>query len=184
MDQADLIQNMVTGKTAHVMMVNAAWSQMDDPTKSAVVDKVEFAATPHAQVWCRRPALAIGWAASHAHPRRPQARHRRVPALVPEAAQMATARAGGIPVSAAIFRDPIAQERKYRWMKSISDPPHAISALNFPEASEVIPILELGLNQAVAGEITAVTALNSMADQIHGVMAKYKYNTGALPKLN
>ena len=25
------------------MMVIAAWSQMDDPTKSAVVDKIEFA---------------------------------------------------------------------------------------------------------------------------------------------
>ena len=43
MDQAEVIQNMVTGKTAHIMMVIAAWSQMDDPTKSAVVDKVEFA---------------------------------------------------------------------------------------------------------------------------------------------
>src|SRR5262249_53722388 len=47
MDQADLIQNMVTGKTAHVMMVISAWSQMDDPQKSAVADQGEFAPTPH-----------------------------------------------------------------------------------------------------------------------------------------
>jgi multiple sugar transport system substrate-binding protein len=187
MDQADLIQNMVTGKTAHVMMVIAAWSQMDDPTKSAVVDKVEFAATPHAPGLVSAPGLGhwLGGVARNI----PDDRKRATVAFLrwyqTKAAQMATARAGGIPVSAAIFRDPITQERKYRWMKSISDSlPHAISALNFPEASEVIPILELGLNQAVAGEITAVAALNSMADQIHGVMAKYKYNTGALPKLN
>jgi predicted deacylase len=56
--------------------------------------------------------------------------------------------------------------------------------MNFPEAGEVIPILELGLNQAIAGEITAVAALNGMADQIHAVMAKYRYNTGSLAKLN
>ena len=70
-------------------------------------------------------------------------------------------------------------------MKSIADSlPHAISALKFPEASEVIPVLELGLNQAIAGETKSVAALNSMADQIHAVMAKYKYNTGKLPNLN
>ena len=70
-------------------------------------------------------------------------------------------------------------------MKAIADSlPHAVSTMNFPEAGEVIPILELGLNQAIAGEITSVAALNSMAEQIHAVMAKYKYNTGTLPKLN
>ena len=47
LDQAEVIQNMVTGKAAHIMMVIAAWSQMDDPAKSAVVDKVEFAPPPH-----------------------------------------------------------------------------------------------------------------------------------------
>ena len=47
----------------------------------------------------------------------------------------------------------------------------------------MIPILELGLNRAVAGETTAVAALNDMAGQIHAVMAKYGYKTGALPGL-
>ena len=61
---------------------------------------------------------------------------------------------------------------------------HAVSTMNFPEAGEVIPILELGLNQAIAGETQSVAALNGMADQIHAVMAKYNYNTGTLPKLN
>ena len=32
--------------------------------------------------------------------------------------------------------------------------PHAVNIYQFPEASEVIAILELGLNQAVAGETT------------------------------
>ena len=53
-------------------------------------------------------------------------------------------------------------------MKPIADSlPHAVNIYEFPEASEVIPILELGLNQAVAGETTTVAALNGMADQIH-----------------
>src|SRR5918993_1787193 len=57
LDQAEVIQNMVTGRSAHIMMVIAAWSQMDDPTKSAVVDKVEFAPTPHLPGLPTAPAL-------------------------------------------------------------------------------------------------------------------------------
>ena len=47
----------------------------------------------------------------------------------------------------------------------------------------MIAILELGLNQAVAGEITSTQALNGMADGIHAVMAKYGYKTGKLEPL-
>jgi multiple sugar transport system substrate-binding protein len=61
--------------------------------------------------------------------------------------------------------------------------PHAVSMYQFPEASEVIAILELGLNQAVAGNMAAAPALNSMAEQIHAVMNKYGYTTAKLPPL-
>jgi multiple sugar transport system substrate-binding protein len=187
MDQADLIQNMVTGKTAHVMMVIAAWSQMDDPQKSAVVDKVEFAPTPHGPNLPTAPGLGhwLGGVARNVPDDRKRATVEFLRWYQTKAAQMATAQAGGIPVSAAPYREPIAQERRFRWMKAIAESlPHAVSTMNFPEAGEVIPILELGLNQAIAGEIAPVAALNGMAEQIHAVMAKYNYNTGTLPKLN
>ena len=96
LDQAEVIQNMVTGKAAHIMMVIAAWSQMDDPTKSAVVDKIEFAVPPHVP---RRAARAWARTLARRHlqerPGRSQARDRRVPALVPDQdAQIATAKFG------------------------------------------------------------------------------------------
>ena len=186
MDQADLIQNMVTGKTAHVMMVISAWSQMDDPNKSAVVGKVDFAPTPHAPGHSTAPGLGhwLGGVARNVPDERKRGAVEFLRWYQTKAAQMVTAEAGGIPVSAAIYREPLAQEPRFRWMKAIAESlPHAVSTMNFPEASEVIPILELGLNQAIAGETNSVAALNSMADQIHAVMAKYKYNTGVLPKL-
>jgi multiple sugar transport system substrate-binding protein len=87
-------------------------------------------------------------------------------------------------VSAASYRDPIAQERRYRWMRPLGEAlPHAVNIYQFPEASEVISILELGLNQAVARDTTSVQALNSMAEQIFGVMSKHNYNTAKLPAL-
>ena len=186
MDQADLIQNMVTGKTAHVMMVIAAWSQMDDLNKSAVVDKVEFAPTPHAPGLATAPGLGhwLGGVARNVPDARKRATVEFLRWYQPKAAQMATAQAGGIPVSAAIYREPLAKERRFRWMPAIAESlPHAVSPLNFPEASEVIPVLELGLNQAIGGDTTSVAALNSMAVQIHAVMIKYNYQTGTLPNL-
>ena len=123
MDQADLIQNMVTGKTAHVMMVIAAWSQMDDPQKSAVVDKVEFAPTPHGPNLPTAPGLGhwLGGVARNVPDDRKRATVEFLRWYQTKAAQMATAQAGGIPVSAAPYREPIAQERRFRWMKAIAE---------------------------------------------------------------
>jgi multiple sugar transport system substrate-binding protein len=186
MDQADVIQNMLTGKTAHIMAVIAAWSPMDDPDKSAVVDKVEFAPCPHGPGHSTASGLGhwLGGIAKNI----PDDRKRGVVEFFrwfqTKNAQVAYAKVGGIPVSAAAYKDPISQERRFRWMKPLGDSlPHALNTFQFPEASEVIPILELGLNQAIAGNTTVVAALNDMADQIHGVMSKYKYNTGKLPPL-
>jgi len=99
-------------------------------------------------------------------------------------AQIASAKMGAIPISAAAYNDPMSNERRYRWMKPMAESlKHAVNIYQFPEASEVIAILELGLNRAIAGEITSVAALNSMSDEIQAVMAKNGYKTGKLPPL-
>jgi multiple sugar transport system substrate-binding protein len=187
LDQADVIQNMVTGKAAHAMMVVSAWSQMDDPNKSAVVDKVEYAPTPHAPGFPPGPGLGH-WLAGVAR-NVPDDRKKAAVAFLgwyqTNDAQLANAKFGGIPVSAAVYRDPIAQERRFRWMKALSEAlPHAVNPFQFPEAAEVISVLDIELNRAVAGEITAIDALNSMAGQIYDIMTKYGYKTGKLPPLH
>lgn len=45
--QAQVIQALLTGKAAHATPVIAAWPQLDDATKSAVVGKVNVAVLPH-----------------------------------------------------------------------------------------------------------------------------------------
>ena len=186
LDQAEVIQNMLTGKAAHISVVVSAWSQMDDPDKSAVVDKVEFAVTPHAEGFSTGPGLGhwLGGIARNVPDDRKRSALEFLRWFQTKEAQLAYAKVGGIPVSAASYRDPIAQERRYRWMKPLGEAlPHAVNIYQFPEASEVISILELGLNQAVAGNSTSVQALNGMAEQIFGVMSKRGYNTGKLPAL-
>jgi multiple sugar transport system substrate-binding protein len=186
LDQAEVIQNMVTGKAAHVMIVVAAWSQMDDPNKSAVVDKVEFAPTPHAPGFPPGPGLGhwLGGVAHNVPDDRKRAAVDFLKWYQTKDAQLANAKFGGIPVNAAVYKDPISQERRFRWMNAMQEAlPHAVNIFQFPQAAEVIAILDVGLNRAVAGEITAVDALNGMAGQIHDVMAKYGYKTGSLPPL-
>lgn len=186
LDQAEVIQNMVTGKTAHIMMVIAAWSQMDDATKSIVVDKVEFAPPPHAPGFPTAPGLGhwLGGIARNVPDERKRAVVEFLRWFQTKDAQIASAKLGAIPISAAAYRDPMAEERPYRWMKPLAESlKHSVNIYQFPEAGEVIPILELGLNQAVAGEITSVQALNTMSDQIQAVMAKYQYRTGKLEPL-
>jgi multiple sugar transport system substrate-binding protein len=186
LDQAEVIQNMLTGKAAHISVVVSAWSQMDDPDKSAVIDKVEFAVTPHADGFSTGPGLGhwLGGIARNVPDDRKRSALEFLRWFQTREAQLSYAKVGGIPVSAASYRDPIAQERRYRWMKPLGEAlPHAVNIYQFPQASEVISILELGLNQAVAGNATSTQALNSMAEQIFGVMSKHSYNTGKLPAL-
>lgn len=185
-DQAEVIQAMVTGHAAHIMMVIAAWSQMDDPNKSAIVDKVEWAPPPSAPGLPTAPGLGH-WLAGISR-NVPDDRKRAAVEFLrwfqTKAAQLETAKAGGIPVNAAVYKEPIADERKYRWMKPLAEAlPHAVNIYQFPEASEVIAVLEVGLNRAVAGEITSVDALNSMSDDIEKIMAGHSYKTGSLPPL-
>ena len=186
LDQAEVIQNMVTGKAAHIMTVIAAWSQMDDPTKSIVVDKVEYAPSPHIVGVPSSPGLGhwLGGIARNVPDERKRAAVAFFRWFQTGAAQLAMTKAGGIPVNAATYRDPIADERRYRWMKPLAATlPKAVNIYQFPQSSEVIAILELGLNRAVAGEIGPVPALNGMAEQIYAVMAKYNYNTSKLEPL-
>lgn len=180
-DQAEVIQHMVTGHAAHIMMVVAAWSQMDDPAKSVVVDKVEFAVAPHAEGFPPGPALGhwLGGVSRNIPDDRKRAAVQFLRWFQTRDAQVATAKLGGIPINAAAYKYPISEERKFRWMKPLAESlKYAVNPYQFPQASEVIAILELGLNRAVAGEVTSVDALNGMAAEIRVVMTKYGYVSG------
>jgi multiple sugar transport system substrate-binding protein len=185
-DQAEVIQNMITGKTGHAMFVIAAWSQMDDPAKSAVVDKVEITVPPHVEGAETAPALGhwLGGISHNVPDERKQAAFEFLRWFQTKEAQMANAEMGGVPVHAAPYESPLADERKNRWMKPMAEAlPHAVNIYNFPEASEVIAVLELGLNRAVAGEIDSAAALNGMGTEIAAIMESHDYSTGTLEPL-
>lgn len=186
LDQTDLIQYMVTGRAAHAILTIAAQAQMDDPANSIVVGKVGYANLPTSEGYDPAPALGH-WLGGI--PRNiPDDRKRGALAFLnwfqqPEV-QIEYARAGGTPVSAAAFQSELAEEERFRFMPAMLEAiPYARGLWTIPEGGEIVSITEIGLNQAVAGEIAPREALNRMAAEIEALMARAGYETGRLPDL-
>jgi len=180
-DQAEVLQAVATGKAAHAIAVIAAWPQLDDPAKSAVVDKMELAPPPSLAGLPTGPGLGhwlggISKNVPNDHKRAAVAFFRWFQTAQ---AQITYAQVGGTPVHKAAYEHPMAQERKNRWMKPMAEAlPYAINPFRFPESPEVVAILELGLNQVVAGEVSPEASLDAMTGQIVTLMQSKGYRTG------
>ncbi|MBI3514199.1 MAG: extracellular solute-binding protein [Proteobacteria bacterium] len=184
--QAQVIQNIVTGKTANAIMVIAAWSQMDDPTKSAVVGKIGFAVPPHAPGF--KPAPPLGHFVGCIPKNVP--RERQLAALAflkwfqTFDAQTKYAQSGSPPVRLDVLRSALADKPEGRWMKPLADGlVYARQMWTVPEGAQIVGVLDLRLNQAVTGDLAAAAALNKMSEEIHAIMQKAGYKTGRLPDL-
>ena len=184
--QAQVIQALVTGKAAHGTPVIAAWSQMDDPTKSAVVGKINVAVLPHGPGGKPSPTLGhfIG-----AIPKNIP-RDRQVAALTflkwfqGAPAQRIVAGAGAPPIRKDVLESDLAGKTENRWMKAMVDSaPYPRSMYTVPEGPQIVSVLELRLNQAVIGEKSSAEALNLMATEIMEIMHRGGYKTGKLPDL-
>ena len=184
--QGDLIQLISTGKAAQGMVVSAAWSNFDDPTKSAVVGKI--AAVPIPQPAGGKPAAMLGnW--NLVVPKNiPDAQKKAALAFarwfLTAGAQRAYAEAGAIPVREDVFRSDLAQNPKYRWMSAYVDmQKNASQELGYAEGAQVEQILGLRLNQALIGEMSSGKALNLAAKEIEETFKKSSRRTGTLPPL-
>jgi multiple sugar transport system substrate-binding protein len=184
--QAQVIQALVTGKAAHATPVIAAWSQMDDPNKSAVVGKMNVAPLPHGPGGKTSPTLGhfIG-----AIPKNIP-KDRQVAALAflrwfgSAEAQTIYAKSGQPPIRRDIYDAPFMKTPEFRWARAMAESaPNARMMYTVPEGPQIVSILELRLNQAVIGEKTTADALNTMATEIQDVMTKAGYKTGQLPAL-
>jgi multiple sugar transport system substrate-binding protein len=184
--QAQVIQALVTGKAAHATPVIAAWPQMDDPTKSAVVGKIGIAPLPHGAGGRTTPTLGhfIG-----AIPKNIP-RDRQVAALAflrwfqSYDAQLVYAQAGQAPIRKDVYDAAFMKTPEYRWTGAVvASSPNARMMYTVPEGPQIVSVLELRLNQAVIGEKTSTDALNTMATEIHDLMRAAGYKTGRLPDL-
>ncbi len=184
--QAQVIQQLVTGKAAHAMNVIAAWSQMDDPNRSAVVDKINVAVAPRAANGQHAPTLGhfIGAIPKNIPMERKKAALAFLSWFQKYENQVKYAEFGSPPVRRDVLASDMSKERKFRFMKALLDSaPYARMMHTIPEGAQINAVLELRLNQAVIGEQTSASALNVAAQEIHDIVQKARYHTGKLPDL-
>lgn len=184
--QSDVIQNLVTGKAGHALLVIAAWAQMDDPNKSAVPGTIGFALPPHAPGFPSAPPLGhwLGGIPRNISADRQKAALDFLRWFQTREAQVVYAEAGSPPVRRDVLASDMAGEPRFRWMKPLADG-LAVGRNTFfaREAPEIVAASELRLNQAVAGEVTAAVALNGLADDIETVMKRAGHQTARLEPL-
>jgi len=184
--QGDVIQLISTGKAAQGMVVSAAWSNFDDPTKSAVVGKIVAVPIPRPADG-KSPAMLGNW--NMAIPKNiPDAQKKAALAFsrwfLTAGAQRVYAEAGAIPVREDVFRSDLAQNPKYRWMSAYLEMQKSASQeLGYAEGAQVEQILGLRLNQALIGEMSSGKALNLAAKEIEETFKKNGRRTGTLPPL-
>ena len=184
--QANVIQSIVTGKAGHIVAVIAAWPQMDDPNKSVVVGDVDYAPPPHGPGYKTSPPLGhwLGGIPKNISPERQKAALTFLGWFQTREAQTTYAKVGAPPIRKDVLQSDLAKQKEFRWMKALAEAlPYSRLTFTIPEASEVLAITELRLNQAIAGEMSAAKALNTMAAEIEVVMKKAGYDAPRLPDL-
>jgi len=164
-----------------------AWAQLDDPTKSAVVGKLNAARVPGSAKG--KPAPVLGHWLGGIPKNVPADRQRAALAFLnwfqTRDAQMKYLAAGAPPVRQDVLSDQnLAREPKNRWMKAMADSSDYVNLMwSVPEGSQIGDVLELRLNQAVIGEMTSAQALNAIADECHAIMQRAGYKTGKIAAL-
>jgi multiple sugar transport system substrate-binding protein len=185
--QAQVIQSIVTGRAAQAIIVIAAWAQMEDPQRSAVVGKMNVARVPHAAG--HRPAPTLGHWLAGIPKNVPRERQQAALAFLDwfqkRDSQVAYLDGGSPPVRQDVLSDPtLGAQPRNRWMRAMADSSEFARRMwAIPEGAQIVSVLELRLNQAITGEMQTAPALNAMADEIHTIIRNAGYRTGKLPNL-
>ncbi|MCJ7873207.1 extracellular solute-binding protein [Phaeobacter sp. J2-8] len=183
--QTNVIQNMATGRAGHIQGVPAP-AQFDDPKQSAVVGKVDYAVVPGTDEFGPAPGLGH-WLAGVPKNIADENKQAAVAFLTwfqTDAAQRAYAEAGSPPVSGAVMTSDMADQEPYRYMRALAASiPNAQLTFTIPEASQVLAVTELRLNQAIGGEIELKEALNMAAEEIAKVLSDAGYDAPTLDPL-
>jgi multiple sugar transport system substrate-binding protein len=181
--QSEMLQLLITNKVLQDVMVVAAWPSMDDPEKSLVVDKVNVTVVPkpadgeHATT----SGIWVMGIPQNLPDARKQAGLTFLKWALTKDAQMEYTKFGAVPVRQDVYESDLGEDPKFRWMKAMAaSTPYIRASIRIPEGPQILESTELRLNQAVAGQMSAEEALDTMAKEIFDVMQKAGYKTAML----
>jgi multiple sugar transport system substrate-binding protein len=184
--QGQMIQLMSTGKAAQTVGIVGAWSQLEDPNKSAVVGKFEAALMPHSEGG-HSASRAGHWIGGIA---RNVPRDRQVAALQflrwfqTLDHQLAYTRYGAVPVRVDLGNSELAKDPKFRFLKAQSENSRVAKMYAVvPESAQMSSIVSLRLNECIIGKASVVDTLNQAAAEVEDLMKRSGRKTGRLPDL-
>jgi multiple sugar transport system substrate-binding protein len=179
--QNEVNQLLATGKAVQGQLVLAAWANLQDPKKSAVVGKIDAVPIPRAADG-KTGAVIGNWnyaIPKGVSPARKKAALAFAKWFMSYDAQYAFAKAGGIPNRTDVLTSDLAKNPDYRWMPAYLETlKTAKQELGYQEGAQVEQVLGLRLNQAVIGEMSSGKALNTAAQEIKDIFEKNKRKTG------
>jgi multiple sugar transport system substrate-binding protein len=179
--QGDVIQLLATGKAVQGQLVTAAWANLQDPKKSAVVGKIDAVQIPR-MASGKHGAVIGNWnyaIPKGANPAQKKAALAFARWFMTYDAQYAYAKAGGIPNRSDVLASDLAQDPAMRWMPAyLESMKTARQELGYQEGAQVEQVIGLRLNQAVIGELSPAKALNMAAREIKDIFEKNGRKTG------
>jgi multiple sugar transport system substrate-binding protein len=164
----------------------AAWGNLQDPKKSAVVGKVSAVPVPRAADGTYGGVIG-NW--NYAIPKgispaRKKAAIAFAKWFMTYGAQYEFAKAGGIPNRTDVLASDLAKDPIMGWMPAyLETMKTAKQELGYQEGAQVEAVIGLRLNQAVVGELSSGKALNQAANEIKTIFEKNGRKTGLGPAL-
>ncbi len=184
--QGSMIQLMATGKAAQTVGIVGAWSQLEDPSKSAVVGKFETALIPRGPggKHASRAGHWIGAVARNVPRERQQAAIQFLSWFQSLDHQIAYTRYGAVPVRADMGATDIARDTNFRFLKAQAENSKVAKMYAVvPEAAQINSKLALRLNECVIGKASVIDTLNLGAADVFELMTRAGRKTGRLPDL-
>src|SRR5258706_8031569 len=161
-----MIQMMATGKAAQTVGIVGAWSQLEDPSKSAVVGKFETALLPRGPggKHASRAGHWIGAVARNVPREKQQAALQFLSWFQTLDHQIAYTRYGAVPVRADMGGTEIAKDANFRFLKAQAENSKVAKMYaGVPEAAQINSKLSLRIIECVIGKAAVVDTINQYA---------------------
>jgi multiple sugar transport system substrate-binding protein len=170
--QADMIALMQSGRALQNHMVVASHDEVDDEAQSQVAGEIGFGVIPKPQNGNHATTIGAWFMGipSHISETKKKAAYDFLTWLMTKDAQMQYGRAEGIVTRQDVY-EALADEGKFRWMKAVADStPYLEHYADYTFGAEVIEIVNLRLNQILAGQLKPKAGLDRMASEISRVV--------------
>jgi multiple sugar transport system substrate-binding protein len=173
--QAEVIATMQGGQSVQCHTVAAAASQLEDPSKSRVAGKLGYAEMPAGGTGKPTPTSGV-WSLAIPHglsAERARASLDFISWFMTEKAQLAFAKAGGIPTRTETYDSGELPDQAKKYLPAIKQSLDDIrGSVRFPFSAEMLPVVEQSLAAIAAGSRPVKEGLNDLANRLAEIARK------------